>query len=133
MLNLNHSTWSFTTPRHLHAPHWPIQLTSSLAVLYYALTNPHSYLPYAGIPVNDAKWTLIVLCVVTNTVWSTLDVSRFINYHQVDEKRSTTVTRKSAAAVAEADVDDDSADAVSSSRSRRVRKAPTSASRSDAH
>lgn len=94
MLNLNCARWSFTTPRHFSAPHWPIQLTSALSVLYYGLVNPHGYLPYSCLSINQGKWLLIAICVLTNTVWTQLGLSDLLSYGAVEDDQPSGSKRR---------------------------------------
>lgn len=79
MLGFNNSVWSFTTPRHLHAPHWIMKGSIMFAMVFYYLTNPHGYLGHDGMDVHEAKWIVMLLCVTTNTVWNTIGLNKIIN------------------------------------------------------
>jgi hypothetical protein len=97
MLNFNNASWFLSTPRHLSAPHWPIQLTATLSVLYYFLVNPHGYLPYAGVTINEGKWALIVICILTNSVWNLLGVSQLLSYGATQANEQVVLKRAAVA------------------------------------
>jgi hypothetical protein len=71
--NMNRREWFFSVPRHLSAPHFPVRLSASMALLFYVLTNPHGHTwlpmvpPTGFVDVQTAKWTVIAICCAANT------------------------------------------------------------------
>ena len=67
MFGFNRRVWSFGVPPQLSGHHFIARMSAAMALLFYVLTNPHAYLPYEGIKVQQAKWTVMVILMTMNT------------------------------------------------------------------
>lgn len=82
--NFNKRAWHFTVPRHLSDPHFfPARMSFAMAVLFYALTDPHSFIMpaleriggssehtagiFKPVDVHAAKWIVMTLCIACNS------------------------------------------------------------------
>lgn len=67
MFGFNRRAWSFSVPPQLSGHHFIARMSAAMALLFYVLTNPHAYLPYEGVKVQQAKWTVMVILMTMNT------------------------------------------------------------------
>jgi len=67
MFGFNRRAWSFSVPPQLSGHHFIARMSAAMSLLFYLLTNPHAYLPYEGVKVQQAKWIVMAILMITNT------------------------------------------------------------------
>jgi hypothetical protein len=111
MFGFNRRAWSFSVPPQLSGHHFIARMSAAMALLFYALTNPHAYLPYEGIKVQQAKWTVMVILMTMNTGAALLSsifagktapvaAAAVTDKNETRKQASTTAETKQAAAAA---------------------------------